>query len=116
MDLILIDDYSIKNIIISKLYNLINVANFRYKLLKANDLLEQIKNEDYYISCNTKGVNFFLIFFTLNDTNCVYLINRKFLSYNKNNIDNTSRFCLDLILFPYQFEVLLYWISDFSGQ
>lgn len=87
MNLILIDDNNIKDIVINKLYNLINISNFRYKLLKSTDLLEQIKNEHYYISYNTKGISFFLIFFTLENINHVYLINRKFLSYNKNSID-----------------------------
>lgn len=86
-------DFSIKEKIINKLYEKIEVKDFRFLIIKNIDNVIDIKNNKYYISSNYGGIPSFLIFFKFDDTYHSYLIDRRSISFdktylNKHNLNN----------------------------
>ena len=77
----------IKNFIINYLYTLIDLTLYRYTILDSLDTLNLLKNNKYYVSTNLKGNNYFLILIYIENVKYSLLIDRKQLTYNKNNIN-----------------------------
>ena len=94
----LIKDFKIKIDIINYLYNKLDISKYRYILLKSIDKLEYLKNNEHYISYNFKLCNHLLLFITINKIKYMVLINRKNLSYHKNQID-INKFSINIAVF-----------------
>ena len=77
----------IKNFIINYLYTLIDLTLYRYIILDSLEILNTLKTNEHYVSSNIKGNNYFLILLYIKNVKYSVLIDRKQLSYNKNNIN-----------------------------
>ena len=80
-------DKDIKQKVIDYLYNVLNLSNYRYILLNTIEKLKFLQENDYYCSPNFKGINYFLIFMTITNKHYSILIDKKKLSYHKNQLD-----------------------------
>jgi hypothetical protein len=60
---------------------------FKYKLLETTQDLELLKKAKYNIAPNYNGINSLLVFITIDNTYYAFLVDRRSLSHNKNNID-----------------------------
>jgi hypothetical protein len=78
---------AIKKGIIDYLYKTINLANYRYNLLTAVHKLKYLQENEHYISPNFKGYNYLLIITTIYGMNYAVIIDRRKLSYHKQQID-----------------------------
>jgi hypothetical protein len=81
------NEKDIKNKIIDYLYNAINLSKLRYGMLDNIQKLKFLQENEHYIMPNYKGLNYFLIFTTIMDKNYAVLVNRKKLSYHRNQVD-----------------------------
>jgi hypothetical protein len=76
----------IKNIILDYLYNKIEVGEHKYILIKTMGDIYELKNNKYYISGNTCGINSFMIFMKKDNNYYSYLVDRRSISYNRNTL------------------------------
>lgn len=83
----LLNDRQIKSKLIDMLYNMIDIAKLRYKILEQKSDLPLLKNSRHYISPNYNGANCFLFFTKFNRTYYSLLVERKTLSYNPSQVD-----------------------------
>lgn len=83
------DDDGIKSKLIDYIYDTIDLAHFKYKLIEVEEHLLNIKN-NFYISPNYNGTNSLLVFKNLAGKHYSFLIDRKTLNYNKNQVDINS--------------------------
>jgi hypothetical protein len=83
----LMTDMNIKNRLIEMLYNMIDVAKLRYKILEYKSDLPLLKQDRHYVSPNYNGANCFLFFAKFNRNYYSLLIERKTLSYNPSQVD-----------------------------
>jgi hypothetical protein len=97
---ILLTDHEkdIKHLIIDYLYNTLNLSNLRYIMLDNISKLTFLQENDYYVSPNYKGLNYFLIFTNIMNKPYALLINRKKLSYHKNQVDLNNVFIVKLFI------------------
>jgi hypothetical protein len=96
----LLNDYEkdFKQIVIDYLYNTLDLSKYRYNVLKDLNKLKYLQENDHYVSPNYKGFNYFLIFMTfLNKPVCV-IIDKKKLSYHKNQLDMKTIFIIKLFV------------------
>jgi hypothetical protein len=84
---IFVNDLNIKNKIIDFLFDSIDLSKFRYVMLNNIQKMNYLKQNNHYISPNYKGYNYFLIFMTINKNNYCVTIDKKKLSYHKNQLD-----------------------------
>ena len=73
--------------IIDYLYTTLNLSDLRYLMLDNISKLKYLHDNEHYVTPNYKGINYFLIFTKLFDKNYAVLINRKKLSYHRNQVD-----------------------------
>lgn len=85
-----------KKIILNYLFKSINLANYRFQILKTIDQLEFLKTNDHYVSPNFYGVNYLIIFMKLNNKCKTFMIDRKRLRYNKEEIDLKTLLILEI--------------------
>lgn len=97
-DGIIINDSDIKSKLIDYLYNAINLSKLRYTLLDNIQKLKFLKDNEHFVSLNLKGNNYFFVFITIKNINYAVLINRKKLSYNKNQLDMKSVFIIRITI------------------
>jgi hypothetical protein len=84
---------NIKNILLDYLYNKIEVNDHKYSIIKNIGDVYEIKNNKYYVSANSCGINSLLIFLKHDDEYYSYMIDRRSISYNKNTLKkNMVRF------------------------
>lgn len=86
-DAILLNEDDIKSKVIDYLYSTLNLSNYRYVMLTNIQKLKFLQENEHYVSPNYKGHNYFLIFMTIQNKLFCILIDRKKLSYHKNQID-----------------------------
>lgn len=84
---IIINEDSVKSKVIDYLYSTLNLSNYRYVMLTNIQKLKFLQENEHYVSPNYKGHNYFLIFMTIQNKFFCILIDRKKLSYHKNQID-----------------------------
>lgn len=77
----------IKNKVIDYLYDTINLSKLRYGLLDSVNKLKFLQENEHYVTPNYKGSNYFLIFMNISGKSMAFLVNRKKLSYHKNQLD-----------------------------
>jgi hypothetical protein len=82
-----INDSKIKINIINYLYSTLNLSNYRYNILNNISKLIFLQQNEHYVSPNYKGFNYFLIFTNINNNKICVIIDRKKLSYHKNQLD-----------------------------
>jgi len=82
-----ITDYNIKSTVIEYLYSKLDLSKYRYLILTNIQTLKFLKDNEHYISPNYKGFNYLLIFLKIENTNYCILIDRRKLSYHKQQLD-----------------------------
>ena len=92
------NEKEIKNKVIEYLYNSINLSQYRYGMLNSIQKLTFLQDNEHWVSPNYKGHSYFLIFMTINNKSYCILIDRKKLSYHKNQVDLNSIFIVRLIV------------------
>jgi hypothetical protein len=86
-DAVTITEDDIKSKVIDYLYNTLNLSKYRYVMLNNIQKLTFLQDNEHYVSPNYKGHNYFLIFMIINNKNICVLIDRKKLSYHKNQLE-----------------------------
>ena len=80
-------DNNIKYKIIDYLYEKIDLQNYRYIILNKIETLKFLQDNEHYISPNYKGYNYLLLMLTINNIQYSVAIDRRKLSYHKNQLD-----------------------------
>jgi len=84
-------DLSEKKMMIDYIYSNINISKFKYKLLENySDLSSFQDSSKFYVSANFSGSNCLLVFCTLKNKNYSFLVDRKTLSFNADQIKYES--------------------------
>ena len=80
-------DNDIKMNIIDYLYSKIDLSKYRFIMLNTIQKLNYLQENEHYVSPNFKGHNYLLIILTINSNKYCVIIDRKKLSYHKNQLD-----------------------------
>jgi len=80
-------DYDTKQRIIDWLYLKLDLSKYRYIIMNNVSKLKFLQDNEHYVSPNFKGYNYLLIMVKINNKNLCVAIDRKKLSYHKNQID-----------------------------
>lgn len=98
-DGILLDnEVEVKNKIIDYLYNTINLSKLRYGMLDNIQKLKFLQENEHYVTPNYKGLNYFLIFTNIMGKPHAILINRKKLSYHRQQVDMKTVYIIKLFI------------------
>jgi len=89
-------DYGIKQKVVDYLYNSLNLSHHRFNILNNIQKLEFLKTTEHYVAPNFKGFNYFLIFIILDDKKYCVAIDRRKLSYHKEQIDLKTIFMVKI--------------------
>lgn len=82
------NNINLKQQLVKYIFNTVDLSNYKYKLLEyENDLDTFDKSKEYYASANFTGTNCLLVFCKLRDKFYSFLLDRKLLSFNINQID-----------------------------
>jgi hypothetical protein len=92
------NEKDLKNKIIDYLYNTLNLSKLRYGMLDTIPKLKFLQDTTHYVTPNYKGLNYFLIFVTIMGNSYSVLINRKKLSYHRNQIDMKTVLIIKLFI------------------
>ena len=76
-----------KNSVIDFLYSKIDLSKYRYNILNNIDKLKFLQENIHFVAPNYNGFNYLIIFMKLNNENACIAIDRKKLSYHKNQLD-----------------------------
>ena len=79
-------DTSEKKMMIDYIYSNINISKFKYKLLENYSDLSSFQDSKFYVSANFSGSNCLLVFCKLKNKNYSFLVDRKTLSFNVDQI------------------------------
>jgi hypothetical protein len=93
---LLLVENDIKVKIIDYLFNTINLSKLRYGILDSIQKLKFLQENEHYVTPNYKGLNYFLLFTTIMNKQYAVLINRKKLSYHRNQIDMKNVFIVKI--------------------
>lgn len=80
-------DAEIKQKAVDFLYSNLDLSKFRYIILNTIQKLKYLQENEHYVSPNFKGYNYLLLMFTHNDKQYCVAIDRRKLSYHKNQLD-----------------------------
>jgi len=84
-------DNSEKKLLVNYIYSQINISKYKYKLLETTNDLEGFNDSSkYYVSANFSGSNCLLVFCKIRNKNYNFLIDRKTLSFNSEQIKYES--------------------------
>ncbi len=84
-------DISEKKLVIDYIYSKINISKFKYKLLENyTDLSSFQDSNKFYVSANFSGSNCLLVFCKMKNKNYSFLVDRKTLSFNADQIKYDS--------------------------
>lgn len=83
----LLVDYDTKQKAIDWLYSKLDLSKYRYIMLNNVSKLKFLQDNEHYVSPNFKGYNYLLMMLKINDKNLCLAIDRKKLSYHKNQLD-----------------------------
>ena len=97
-DAFLISEDEIKSKVIDYLYNTLNLSKYRYVMLNNIQKLKFLQENEHYVSPNYKGHHYFLIFMTIYNKSVCVLLDRKKLSYHKNQIDLRGLIIIKIIV------------------
>jgi hypothetical protein len=80
-------NYDTKQKVIDWLYSKLDLSKYRYIMLNHVSKLKFLQDNEHFVSPNFKGYNYLLIMLKINDKNLCVAIDRKKLSYHKNQLD-----------------------------
>lgn len=86
-DSVIINDLGLKNKIIDFLFNSYDLSKYRYNMLTSLQKLDFLKENEHYVTPNFYGYNYLLVFITVDNSKHCVAIEKKGLSYHKNQID-----------------------------
>jgi hypothetical protein len=86
----------VKSKIIDYLYSKINLSKYRFIMLDNIGKLKQLQDNKHYVAPNYKGYSYFLIFITIETKKYCVAINRKKLSYHKEQLDMKNVFMVQI--------------------
>jgi hypothetical protein len=81
---------SIKESILDYLYNRIEIGDHKYTIIKNVGDIYELKNDRYYVSGNSCGINSIIIFMKKNNNYYSYLIDRRSISYNRQSLNKAK--------------------------
>ena len=81
---------SIKESILDYLYNRIEIGDHKYTIIKNVGDIYELKNDRYYVSGNSCGINSIIIFMKKNNNYYSYLIDRRSISYNRQTLNKSK--------------------------
>jgi len=93
----LITDFIIKQKIIDHLYNSLNLSKHRFIMLNNVTKLEFLKENEHYVSPSFKGFNYFIIFMMIDGKKFCVAIDRRKLSYHKEQLDLKTVFMVRIV-------------------
>jgi hypothetical protein len=82
-----IADNNIKYKVIDYLYSKLDLSKYRYNILNNIQKLKFLQENEHYISPNFKGYNYLLLLLNIDNTEYSVAIDRRKLSYHKNQLD-----------------------------
>jgi hypothetical protein len=82
----IVDD-KIKSKVIDFLYSKLDLTEYRYTMLNNIQRLKFLQENEHYCAPNFKGHNFLIMMLTIDEKHYCVVIDRKKLSYHKNQID-----------------------------
>lgn len=80
-------DGEIKQKAIDYLYSNLDLSKYRYIMLNTIQKLKFLQDNEHYVSPNFRGYNYLLLMFTINEKHYCVAIDRKKLSYHKDQLD-----------------------------
>lgn len=80
-------DTEIKQQIINYVYQQVDLSNYKYKLLEYENDLHLLKDNKHFVSANYNGINSLLVFIKMRNKFYSFIIDRKTLCYNLNQVD-----------------------------
>ena len=83
----LIADNYIKQKVIDYLYSRLDLSKYRYIILNNVQKLKFLQENEHYVSPNFKGFNYLIIMLTIENKEYSFAIDRRKLSYHKNQLD-----------------------------
>ena len=98
---------------IDYLYSNLDLSKFRYNMLNTIQKLKYLQDNEHYVSPNFKGYNYLLLMFSQNDKQFAVAIDRKKLSYHKDQIDMKT---INIVQFNLRVSETLYRGSIFDGK
>lgn len=107
-----LNDFGTKKEILSYVYNTIELSNYKYKLVEYEYDLGLIKEKKYYVSPNYNGIHSLLIFVKIRNQFLSFIIDRKTLTYNINQIDYDK---VKIIPIYHRFDEEIYKGTIFDG-
>jgi hypothetical protein len=93
---IVLTDYKVKNEIVDYLFNNVDLSKYRYNMLSNLQKLEFLKSSPHYVAPNYKGINYLMIFKSINNNKYCVLIPKKNLSYHRNQCNVKNLFVIRL--------------------
>ena len=93
---IVVSDYKVKTDIVDYLFNNIDLSKYRYNMLSSLQKLEFLKSSPHYVAPNYKGINYLMIFKSINNNKYCVLIPKKNLSYHRNQCNVKNLFVIRL--------------------
>lgn len=81
------NELKLKQITIDHLYSSIALSKYRYTILNSIEKLKFLQSNEHYVSPNFRGNNYLLLMFMHNGKKYCMAIERRKLSYHKNQID-----------------------------
>jgi hypothetical protein len=79
-------NYDVKQKIIDFVYSKLDLSKYRYIMLNIQKL-NFLQDNEHYVSPNFKGYNYLIVMVNINDKQYCVAIDRKKLSYHKNQLD-----------------------------
>jgi len=79
-------DYDTKHKVIDWLYSKLNLSDYRYIMLNHVSKLQNLQDNEHYVSPNFKGYNYLLLMLEINNKKLCVVIDRKTISYHKSQI------------------------------
>lgn len=92
----LITDMTLKQNMINYLYSSLNLSKYRFTMLNSINGLDHLRDNEHYVMPNFKGFNYLLIFTKLNGSKYCVALDRRKLSYHKNQVDLKLVFMIKL--------------------
>jgi hypothetical protein len=89
-------DNDTKHKVIDYLYNKLDISKYRYIILNDMKKLKFLQDNEHYVAPNFRGYNYLLLMVTINDKELCIAIDRKKLSYHKNQLDMKSLLLIQL--------------------
>jgi hypothetical protein len=93
---LVITDNRIKTELVDYLFNNVDLSKYRYNMLSNLQKLEFLKTNPHYVAPNYKGINYLMVFKSINNNKYCVLIPKKNLSYHRNQCNVKNLFVIRL--------------------